>query len=296
MQLKHLRTFLAVAGTLNLTRAGTRLNLAQSSVTEQIQALELDLGVTLFERARRRLALTPAGARLLDYARSILSLSDEARAAVAAEAATIGGRVVIGGIDSLCLDRLPALVLRYCGAFPEVQVVLRPGKTTELQGGLEAGTLDVYFTFGDGIAARGTQREALGREPIVLIAPPGHRLAGRARVTLAELADEPFLVTIEGCPVRGVFDRVFASGRRARPRVLGEFASIAAIRGQVEAGAACALVPGSAVREALARGTVAALRWAKPQHTAITMAWRRRRAEPPALARFLDVARHDLAA
>src|SRR5215831_12650615 len=82
MQLKHLRTFVAVASTLNLTRAGEKLHLAQSSVTEQIQALESDLGAALFDRSKRKWALTPAGARLLDYAGTIIALSEEARGAV----------------------------------------------------------------------------------------------------------------------------------------------------------------------------------------------------------------------
>jgi DNA-binding transcriptional LysR family regulator len=66
MQLKHLRTFVAVAHTLNLTRAGEKLHLAQSSVTEQIRSLEADLGTTLFDRSNRKWALTPAGRRLLE--------------------------------------------------------------------------------------------------------------------------------------------------------------------------------------------------------------------------------------
>jgi DNA-binding transcriptional LysR family regulator len=79
MQLKHLRTFVAVASTHNLTRAGEKLHRAQSSVTEQIQSLESDLGTALFDRSRRKWLLTPAGTRLLEYAIATIALSDEAR-------------------------------------------------------------------------------------------------------------------------------------------------------------------------------------------------------------------------
>ncbi|HEY2533448.1 MAG TPA: LysR family transcriptional regulator [Xanthobacteraceae bacterium] len=78
MQLKHLRTFVAVASTLNLTRAGEKLHLAQSSVSEQIQSLETDLGATLFDRSKRKWGLTPAGERLPEYASAIIALSEEA--------------------------------------------------------------------------------------------------------------------------------------------------------------------------------------------------------------------------
>jgi DNA-binding transcriptional LysR family regulator len=104
MQLKHLRTFITVADTLNLTRAAEKLHLAQSSVTEQIQALEIGLGTALFDRSRPRLALTAAGARLLDYAGRLLALSDEARAAVLDETGKVAGRLIVGAIDSLCLS------------------------------------------------------------------------------------------------------------------------------------------------------------------------------------------------
>ena len=195
MQLKHLRTFVAVAGTLNLTRAAEKLRLAQSSVTEQIQALESDIGTTLFDRSKRKWALTPAGARLLDYASTIIEFSDEARGAALDEARKVGGRVAIGGIESLCMERLPALLLKYCSDFPDVQVTLRSGKTVDLHGNLKAGQIDVYFTFGDLPEEPGLRNENVAAEPIVLIGPPNHRLAGRPGITLDELAKEDFLVT-----------------------------------------------------------------------------------------------------
>lgn len=88
MQLRHLKTFVAVASSLNITRAAERIHLAQSSVSEQIQALEADLDATLFDRTGRKLKLTEAGERLLDHAHELLARADEARAAVTAAANT----------------------------------------------------------------------------------------------------------------------------------------------------------------------------------------------------------------
>jgi DNA-binding transcriptional LysR family regulator len=134
MQLKHLRTFIAVANTLNFTRAGERLHLSQSSVTEQLQSLESDLGTLLFDRSRRKLTLTPAGCRLLDFATAIIALNEEARSAVLGEAVDVVGRVVVGGIETLCSESLPLLLQKYCADFPRVAVTLRAGKTTDLRG------------------------------------------------------------------------------------------------------------------------------------------------------------------
>jgi DNA-binding transcriptional LysR family regulator len=295
MRLKHLRTFVAVATTLNLTRAGEKLHLAQSSVTEQIQSLENDIGTPLFDRSRRKWTLTPAGTRLLEYAIAIIALSDEARGAVLDERREVTGRVVVGGIESLCGSRLPAVLLKYCADFPDVQVTLRAGKTTDLHGGLKAGLLDVYFTFGESCEEPGLRSERVATEPIILVGPPNHRLSGQRRITLEELSQEEFLLTIFGCPVREVFEKAFAQQAR-RPRIIAEFASIAAMRGIVENGVGCTLLPAFAAREALASGRVVALAWPALQELPVSMRWRQQRSPPPPLHHFLQAARSSLAA
>jgi DNA-binding transcriptional LysR family regulator len=157
---------------------------------------------------------------------------------------------VIGGIESLCGSRLPPVLLKYCGEFPDVQVTLRAGKTTDLHGGLKAGLLDVYFTFGESCEEPGLRSERVATEPIIFVGPPNHRLSGQRRVTLEKLAQEEFLLTIIGCPVREVFEKAFAQQAR-RPRIIAEFASIAAMRAIVENGVGCTLLPawGARVRQ-----------------------------------------------
>ena len=83
MEIRHLKTFLGVAKALSFNKAAEHLNYAQSSVSAQIQALEEELGVQLFDRLGRRILLTEAGIRLLDYAEKILQLVDETRAELA---------------------------------------------------------------------------------------------------------------------------------------------------------------------------------------------------------------------
>jgi DNA-binding transcriptional LysR family regulator len=205
------------------------------------------------------------------------------------------GRIVVGGIESLCVERLPALLLRYCTDFPGVRVTLRAGKTVDLHGGLKSGLLDVYFTFGGSLEEPGLRSENVATEGIVLVGPPNHRLSGRRRVTLDELAREGFLVTITGCPVRAAFETAFARHAN-RPRIIAEFASIAAMRSVVEDGCGCALLPASTAREALATGKVVALAWPAQQDMPVSMRWRQQRMPPSALRHFLEVARDSLAA
>jgi DNA-binding transcriptional LysR family regulator len=203
--------------------------------------------------------------------------------------------MVVGGIESLCAERLPALLLKYCTEFPAVRITLRAGKTVDLHGSLKSGLLDVYFTFGDSPEEPGLRSENVATEPIVLVGPRNHRLSARRRVTFDELAREDFLVTITGCPVRAAFEKAFA-GHAKRPRIIAEFASIAAMRSIVEDGGGCALLPASAAREALAAGKVIALAWPAQPDVPVSMRWRQQRVPPAALRQFLQVARESLTA
>lgn len=106
MNPRLLKTFLAVARTGNVTRAALEVNLAQSSVSDQIQALEAELGASLFTRSRQGLALTPAGEALKPYAENLLALADDARAAVDATRAGTAGSLSIGALETIASARL----------------------------------------------------------------------------------------------------------------------------------------------------------------------------------------------
>lgn len=141
MQFRHLKTFAAVASTLNFTRAAEQVHLAQSSVTEQIQALETELGTPLFDRSRRKLSLTGAGRRLLEYAEDILTLVDEARSAVADAAGLAAGSVAIGGLETICASRLPPLLAEFSRAHPSIALQLKVATSGELRNAVRCGAV-----------------------------------------------------------------------------------------------------------------------------------------------------------
>lgn len=288
MQLRHLKTFVAVASTLNITRAAEDIHLAQSSVSEQIQALEADLGTALFDRSRRRLRLTEAGCRLLEHTGDLLALADEARSAVADAGGVVTGILTIGGLETLCASRLPPLLARFCRAHPSVRLQLKAGGSGELRSGTRAGTMDVCFAFGAPARNSDLQSEVVARESLVVIAPRGHRLAGRDVVGPADIADETFLVTEEGCVYRQMFEDAILSGSLRRPRIAGEFSSLAAIRSLVESGLGCALVPRLVLGDTASN--LISLPW-NVGSVPISMIWRRRRLQSPILRLFLETAR-----
>jgi DNA-binding transcriptional LysR family regulator len=150
--------------------------------------------------------------------------------------------------------------------------------------------MDVCFTFGEAPSDPELQSEPVAREDFVIIAPLGHRLAGRTAIDPEELADEAFLVTERGCVYRHLFESAFPAVSSNRPRVAGEFSSIAAIRSLVETGLGCALVPRLVALST--DGRIVALPWiGGADSVPISMIWRRRRVQSPGLHLFLEAAR-----
>lgn len=284
MQLRHLKTFVAVASTLNITRAAQAIHLAQSSVTEQIQALEADLGVPLFDRSQRRLRLTEAGRRLLAQAGELLARVESVRDEVTGAAGRLGGTLRIGALETLCSTRLPPLLAAFRRDHPDVALNLRAEGSAGLRDGLRRGELDVCFGFGAAPADPDLQSEAVADEVLVVVAPPGS----------ADGAPDPFLVTQEGCVYRRMFEAAFPPDADERPPIAGEFGSIGAILALVRDGAGCALVP--AVAAEAFDADLARRPWhGAADRVATTMRWRRHD-RSPALLRFLDAARGHFAA
>ncbi len=291
MELRELAAFRAVATTGSVTKAAGLLNYVQSSVTTQVQALEADLGMALFDRVGRRLVLNDAGKRLLPYAEQILGLITEARGTLAADGAEVRGTISIGAPESLCTYRLPR-VLQACRAqFPAIQLVFRPLASDELRRAVSTGALDVASLLDEPTQARGLVVEHLVDEPIVVLAAPDHPLARRSAVAPGDLKGEAILLTEAGCTYRNLFLRILGNAGVYPPTVL-EFGSLEAIKQCIIAGMGLSVLPELAVMTELAAGRLARLRWVGPEMAMATqLVWHPDRREAPALREFLGLAR-----
>ncbi|MDX8482726.1 LysR substrate-binding domain-containing protein [Mesorhizobium sp. VK24D] len=288
MHPRLLKTFLAVAHTRNVTRAAGEVNLAQSSVSDQILALEAELGASLFTRSRQGLELTPAGGALRPYAEELLALAEEARAAIDATRSETAGPLSIGALETIASARLPEWLADFQAAHPDIDIRLKIAGSGELRRKLGEGEIDVAFCFersGAGEPDERLARRIVAAEPLVVIAPPGEN---RTDVDLATLAEKRFVATGSGCVYRAMVDRAFAEAGLDGPRLAAEVGSIDAIAGMVAAGAGFGVVPRLAVATALDRGEVAEIAWPGPVRSAeLVMIWRRRRVQPPALKALL---------
>jgi DNA-binding transcriptional LysR family regulator len=295
MELRQLATFQAVASTLSFTRAAEALDYAQSSVTAQIQSLEAELGVPLFERLGKRIVLTAAGQRLRAYAEQMLRLADEARVAVQ-DGDEPAGVLTIGAPESLCVYRLTQVLSRYHVRFPRVQVVFHPGMCAELQRALHEGKLDLAFLLEPPLPSGALVVEPLIAEPMLLLAHPDHHLARAPRVEPRMLDGEGMLLTEAGCSYRVPFERSLAQAA-ARPATVTEFGSIEAIKQCVMAGMGLAFLPAITVAAELAQRRLVALPWTDDDYGLVTqMAWHRDKRLSPALRAFMGLTRRALLA
>ena len=212
MELRQLGYFVAVAETLNYTRAAARLHVSQSTLSVAVRSLERELGSRLFDRSTHHVELTGSGATLLGEARLTLAAAEAARAAVTGVAEGTRGPLTLGVMQSLLLIDLAGLLTDYHRERPGVLLRPRtvPGGSAGLARAVAAGDLDVALAVDTGDHPPGVRSHVLAREPVLLACPVGHRLAGRRQVSLEELADETFVETPAGWGIRAIADRLFA--------------------------------------------------------------------------------------
>lgn len=276
---KLLKTFLTVAETGNMSIAAGRLHLAQSSVSDQIQRLEEELGVVLFTRARGGLALTSSGATLKPYAEGILVTVDEAMAALDRKARAKRPVITVGALETIAAQWLPDWVSSFRQTHPDVDLQLRIANTGELLRMVRGGEADAIFCFDFDNPDRVFASRTIEREPLILI----------GATTAESERDLGFVVTQKGCAFRRIFDENIVGLGEGGPDIVAEVDSIATIIRLVAKGAGLALVPRMAVGNALESGAVREIEPAQPQRAVrLSLVWRRRRVQPPGLRRMLD--------
>lgn len=290
MDMRQLVTFRTLASTLSFTQTAAALNYVQSTVTAQIQALEAELGVQLFDRLGKRIALTDAGQRLLIYAEKILALADEAHSAVA-HVDQPTGTLTISAPESLCIYRLPAILRAFRLRCPQVRLLFHPISCIDAPRHVMDGDVDVAFVLEDPLRSTSLVVEPLLEEPILVVAPADHPLAAAPRVVGADLDGESVILTEVGCSYRNAFERAL-SAAGVHQRTTLEFRNVEAIKQCVIAGIGIGVLPAFVVAREIERGEIAALKWQDNDFTMTTqMLWHKDKWLSPALSAFLNVAR-----
>lgn len=249
MEIRQLRYFLAVAETLHFARAAERLHIAQPSLSQQIRALEEELGVRLFERSKRHVALTTDGEALLPYARRLVTLADDAHQEFAERSGLRRGRVRLGTTPTLGGHLLPKAIGGFFQAFPGLELTINEDGSDRLARQLDQGHLDLALLVQDVNMVESIAFEPLLEEEIVLAMPQGHPLAGRKTIPWSDLREERFILCREGYHLRSM---TFAACEEAgfKPKVAVSGTDIDTALRFVRAGLGVTLVPQMAVDEA----------------------------------------------
>jgi DNA-binding transcriptional LysR family regulator len=196
MEIKHLRSFIAVARYLHFGRAARELHLSQPALSAQIKALEEDIGAQLLARNRRSVSLTQAGASLLDDAARLLEQLQESRERARAISSGEVGRLRIAFVASATVQIVPAIVLAFRKQYPRVTLELKNLPTIEQTEALRSRTIDAGFVRLPLHASR-LAVTPLHSEPFAMVLAKSHPLSKKKTLSVSDLANEPFIAYAE---------------------------------------------------------------------------------------------------
>ncbi len=276
MDVRYLKTFVALAETRNVTRTAERLDYAPSSVAAHVHALEGEVGVPLIERAGRGIDLTAAGRTFLRHAKRMVDAERNAIADLRAGAIP-PGTLTIGSAASLAAFVLPRIIERVHAHRPELSVSTRQGQCDDHVAAVRRGELDLAFSIEsraqlERLRDGTTATEIFAPVPIVAAAAPTHRLARLERVEPGDFAGETLVVCEPGCSYREAFAAVLDDAG-VQPGALLDFDNLDAIRRCAIDGLGVAIVPRYVVADAVERGTLVELPIRAPGDFVVAATW-----------------------
>ena len=238
-----MESLVAIADAGSFSRAAIALNLAQPSLSRQMALLEAELGQRLLVRTGRGVELTAAGDVFIGHAREMLETARRARDAMHDLGQEPAGRVTVGMPPRVALGLSVPLVRGFRERFPRAVITVLEGLSLSLRESLVAGRLDLALMF-DPQPSPQLSYEAVMREHLLLVAPPGSRLP--ARIPLASLSGYPLVLPSAPNAIRGLLDDVLGP-RGVGLNVLAEVGAVQTVLALVAEGMGCTVLPESAL-------------------------------------------------
>lgn len=289
-ELAQLRCFTTVATELNFRRAAERLNMTQPPLSRQIQLLEHHLGVALFTRSTRSVALTAAGRAFFVEAQNLLERAQQAAASAKRFAEGDIGSVTISFVGSAVYEFLPKVIAEARLKQPQVKISLEEMNTYQQHEAMRARRIDLGIVRSP-LMEPGFATECLVREPFLLAVPSGHPLASADSVRVSDLDGEPFLMYSHAAypPFNELLTGMFRSARVA-PQYVQWLGSSLTILALVNAGMGLALVPRCAASVVFKGVTFREIDLGEGVQSELHLIWRSDN-DNPAFAMLLDAIR-----
>jgi DNA-binding transcriptional LysR family regulator len=290
MDFRQLNAFMEISKLQSFTKAANTLGYAQSSITTQIKLLETELGVQLFDRIGKNVALTQEGKKLLPYAKQILKLSEDVKNNVFTDTIP-NGTLTIGVAESLCVIRLPEILKEYRKLYPQVEVSLKFGNCSDFRHFLRNNLIDVAFSLGMRIDSTDFVSDVEVKEPMLFLTYPGHPLTSKKELLPADLENEPLILTEMGCSYRAAFENILTQCS-IKSNVVLETGSVQAIKQLTMSGLGVTLLPKIAVEDEIANGKLVPLNWVGPSFQVISQVlYHKDKWISPALKEFLKLSK-----
>ena len=246
LDVRRLRVLREVAARGSFSAAAEALSFTQSAISQHVAALERETGTKLVERGSRGIRLTDAGRSLVKHADSILGRIEDAEEELAALAGLRGGRLRLACFQSAGATLVPRAVAEFHKRHPDVELSMIEAEPEEAEVALRAGEIDLalVYDFAPLPAIREGQLEAvqLVDDPYDAIVPKGHRLASRRSLSLADLAEEPWVAATTGCGCRQITERACRDAG-FDPRIAFECDETLAAQALVAAGVGVTILP-----------------------------------------------------
>jgi len=255
VNLRHLEVFCAVVDCESFSAAAERLIMTQPAVSMQVQVVERHFGVQLLERRRRRVVPTEAGYAAHRWACDVLRTEAATRQVIDGLKHAESGRVVLGASMTMGSYVLPPILGRFKREHPGAEIVVRLADRDVVCGDILSGAVDFGILIARGIP-HGLEVEVVGTDEMVFICAPSHRLARRRRVSMAELANEAFILAPTGSSYRKVIDEVLAQHGLEKVSVHMELDSDEGLKRGVLQGLGIGLGLRSAVEWELEQGVI----------------------------------------
>lgn len=244
MDIRHYRSFVALAEEGSFTSAARRLNLVQSGLSVTIKEMEEELGVKLVQRTTRRVSLTDAGVLFLEYARPALTMLNDGMEAVRSQSGIVRGRIRLGILQSLgpYID-LPTVLGQFHAEYPDVDFAVRSVDSPQAPELVRSGSIDLCFhalTTTKPVA--GVETTSFVQDSLVAVCANTHQLIQRKTVTLAALTDFPFVDLTPERALRMLIDKSF-SEHCLRRKSMFEISAVETMLRFVAGGVGVSIVP-----------------------------------------------------
>lgn len=289
MDIKQLETFYMLSTELNFTRAADKLGYSQSCVTQHIKKLEDELQVPLFNRIGKRVTLTEAGSELLPSVRQLLQMTKNLEK-LSKESFGNVGTIRIGICDSLCIEKMPAIIKAFRRAYPYVDIYLHILKCSQFLSELSHDTIDLAYTIGYLDKVPEIEYAAEVNEPILVLASSNDPLVTRTNLSASDFAGVPLILSEPAAYYRKNFLSDLERGH-IKPKIILETESIQAIKNLTESGLGVCVLPQVAANAEIKAGKLVPLNYVCDYNIKSQIIWHRDKWLPKIMEEFIRIAK-----